>query len=322
MPSSPSFVSATAIYGTSPAGSSTSAASVSRNSAPRAPSTTRWSNETVSVSIGRTTGCAVHGDDPVDDAADGEDRRLRRVDDRLERVDAVHAEVRDRERAALRRLRGGAALPARLDDLAAPRGDRREREGSASWTTGTTSASSVATAIADVDSRPGTTRRRARCVHARMRAQRLGADLDEQVGVRHASRPGRARTAARQLSSLDASTSRARKKCGTSCHDCVVRSAITRQTEPTWNASPFVSGDGGAACGDRLDVLRRDRAVRPTARERVEVDAARLCEPTRFRRREPAARRSPARSASPPAGRPPSVDSSDGRGRGRSGGVC
>src|SRR6185437_5098828 len=44
---------------------------------------------------------AADRDDPVRDPADGEDRRLWCVDDRAERVDAEHAEVRDRERAAL-----------------------------------------------------------------------------------------------------------------------------------------------------------------------------------------------------------------------------
>jgi hypothetical protein len=44
-------------YSRSESGSSMSAASVARNSAPRAPSTTRWSQESVSVIMGRTTGC-------------------------------------------------------------------------------------------------------------------------------------------------------------------------------------------------------------------------------------------------------------------------
>ena len=43
-------------YRTSPAGSSTNAASVSRNRAPSAPSTTRWSNERLTVILGRTAG--------------------------------------------------------------------------------------------------------------------------------------------------------------------------------------------------------------------------------------------------------------------------
>ena len=67
----------------------------------RAPSTTRWSHESVSVMAGCTAGLAADRQHTIGDATDGEDRRLRRVDDRAERVDAVHAEVADRERAAL-----------------------------------------------------------------------------------------------------------------------------------------------------------------------------------------------------------------------------
>src|SRR5687767_11752593 len=44
---------------------------------------------------------AVDDDRLVKDRPDGQDRRLWRVDDRVELLDAVHAQVGDRERAAL-----------------------------------------------------------------------------------------------------------------------------------------------------------------------------------------------------------------------------
>src|SRR4029077_20425394 len=65
---------------------------------------------------------------PVGAVANAEERRLGRIDDRLEGVDAVHPEVADREPSALDV--GGPQL-ARLTpthDVLAPRGDLRERE--------------------------------------------------------------------------------------------------------------------------------------------------------------------------------------------------
>jgi hypothetical protein len=50
------------------------------------PSTTRWSQESVSDIIGLTVGWPVHGNDTVGDRPDGEDGRLRRHDDRGEGV--------------------------------------------------------------------------------------------------------------------------------------------------------------------------------------------------------------------------------------------
>src|SRR5262245_15100049 len=46
-------------------------------------------------------GLAVQRDDTIRDTADGENRRLRRIDDRVEGIDAVHTEVADREGPAL-----------------------------------------------------------------------------------------------------------------------------------------------------------------------------------------------------------------------------
>src|SRR2546425_1658141 len=46
-------------------------------------------------------GLTVEGDDAVGDAADGEDGGLRRIDDGVEGIHTVHAEVADGEAAAL-----------------------------------------------------------------------------------------------------------------------------------------------------------------------------------------------------------------------------
>ena len=108
---------------------------VCRNSAPVAPSTARWSHVSVIVIIGRTCRSPSTRHDLVARRADGEDRRLRRVEHGDELVDVVHAEVRDRERAALeilaraacRRARGrrGRRAPARSARSSAAR--RRAR---------------------------------------------------------------------------------------------------------------------------------------------------------------------------------------------------
>ena len=74
-------------------------------------------------------GLTIERDDPVGDAADGEDRRLRRVDDGVEGIDAEHAEVADGEGAALDI--GGPELTALRagDRVLAAGGDCREPQG-------------------------------------------------------------------------------------------------------------------------------------------------------------------------------------------------
>ena len=62
-------------------------------------------------------------DDPVDDPADGEDRCLGWVDDRGEGIDAVHAQVRDRECAARNVLRTESPGTGRVDELVPARGE-------------------------------------------------------------------------------------------------------------------------------------------------------------------------------------------------------
>ena len=136
-----------------------------------------------------------------------------------------------------------------------------------------------------------------------MPAKRLGAELHEQVGVTHplGAASGRARRRASSRA-VDASTSRESTKCGTSCQARVVRSAMTRQTEPTASC-------GAAAAARRLDVRGDDRAVRARAGQRVEVDPARRGEPPGLRR-APSARRGARRSgASRGAGTVPARDS-------------
>ena len=62
------------------------------------------------------------------DSADGEDRRLGPVENGAECVDAVHAEIRDRESAAADILRTQCAGTRRLDELLPPRGDLAQLE--------------------------------------------------------------------------------------------------------------------------------------------------------------------------------------------------
>ena len=79
-----------------------------RKRAAGAPSTRRWSNVRLSVSMRCTAICSVVSsidDRPRDDAAHAEDRTLRQIDDGREGVDFVHAEIGDRERGAREVLR-------------------------------------------------------------------------------------------------------------------------------------------------------------------------------------------------------------------------
>ena len=92
---------------------------------------------------------AVDRDRPVDGRADGEDRRLRRVEHGGELLDAEHAEVRDRERAALE-VGELQSLPSRALPTSSPRAPARSRPARAarpSRITGTTSPCGAATAI-------------------------------------------------------------------------------------------------------------------------------------------------------------------------------
>ena len=101
---------------------------VCRNAAAGAPSTARWSKVAVSVSIGRTASSPPRGDDSVLRRADGDDRGLRRVEDGGEALDGVHAEVRDRERAALEVVGAELVVAGAADDVGARGGDLGERE--------------------------------------------------------------------------------------------------------------------------------------------------------------------------------------------------
>src|SRR5438132_13641683 len=49
---------------------------------------------------GTNLGLAIHDDNAIRNTANSEDGGLRRQDDRLEGIDVVHAEVRDRESSA------------------------------------------------------------------------------------------------------------------------------------------------------------------------------------------------------------------------------
>ena len=91
---------------------------------------------------------AVDRDDAVGDAAHGQDRGLRRIHDRGEAVDAVHAEVADREPAALD-VGGPQACPAWARPTSVLALGPRSRPGRAcprGGSPGPTSPSSIATA--------------------------------------------------------------------------------------------------------------------------------------------------------------------------------
>ena len=120
---------------------------VRRKSAAVAPSIVRWSQVRVIVIIGRAASSAAAGDGPLLDRADGEDRRLRRVENGDELLDAEHAEVGDRERAALEV--GGLEPPVAraADEIGAGDRDLGDRQASQPAITGTSSPRSVATAI-------------------------------------------------------------------------------------------------------------------------------------------------------------------------------
>ena len=105
------------------AGSSSSSLTVWRKSAAGAPSTARWSKVPVIVIVGRTTTSPSTRDRPLLGRADRDDRGLRRVQHGGEALDAVHAEVRDREGAVLEVAALELALARPGDDVRAGGGD-------------------------------------------------------------------------------------------------------------------------------------------------------------------------------------------------------
>ena len=105
-----------ALYRARP-GSSSSPFRSRRNCAAVAPSSARWSQESVMSMRGRTTACPSSATTRSLDSADREDRDLRRVEHGDEPLDPVHAEVRDRERAADEVLRNELVLARAPDDL-------------------------------------------------------------------------------------------------------------------------------------------------------------------------------------------------------------
>ena len=105
------------------AGCSTSATSVRRNSAPSAPSIARWSHVSVTCISGATSTSPSTTTGVSFDGADGEDRDLRRVEHGDELLDAEHAEVRDREGAALHVLQRQLAVAGTADEIGAGAGD-------------------------------------------------------------------------------------------------------------------------------------------------------------------------------------------------------
>ena len=73
-----------------------------------------------------TASCAVAHDRALLAGADRQDAAMRRVDDRGELADAVHAEVRDRERAALELLELQLAGAGALGEVLGLGGDLRQ----------------------------------------------------------------------------------------------------------------------------------------------------------------------------------------------------
>jgi hypothetical protein len=71
---------------------------------------------------------SVGRNDAVGNAPDGKDRRLRCVHDGEERIDTVHPEIRDGERAALDVGRGEPPGARGFDELRSPRGERGQVE--------------------------------------------------------------------------------------------------------------------------------------------------------------------------------------------------
>ena len=90
---------------------------------PVAPSHTRWSKVKLRTHVRPTTEAAVAHHRPLHDASDAQDARLRRIEDRCERVDPDAAKVADRGRPAnqvlarqrVRSRTGGRVADPRLD---------------------------------------------------------------------------------------------------------------------------------------------------------------------------------------------------------------
>jgi len=121
------------------------------------------------VSIGRTTTSPFSATGRSTIRPNGENRGLRRVDDRLERVDPVHAEVRHGERTALDVVGAQAASTRRRRNLDTPSRERAELQRVGATHNGDDEPVAGRDGDADVDARAGDDRPVApRRVHARM----------------------------------------------------------------------------------------------------------------------------------------------------------
>ena len=227
---------------------------------------------------------ALHGDRPLDDPTDREDRRLRCVHDRLERIDAVHAEVGDRERATLDVLRAQRAGAGRPDDLLPPRRDLGQAQPVGAVHDRDDQRLAGCDGDADVDAGPGheiaaPPRRR----EARVPGERSGTVLHEQI---------------RDGDALGASgLERARVDVARQ-HE--LRHLLPGARHPLRHSLPDGPDLGGRrAAARRLHVGRDDGSVGTAAGDRVEVGTGHLRESPGLRRGEPTpCRRARSRSRS------------------------
>ena len=239
---------------------------------------------------------AVAGDGPILDRADREDRRLRRVEHGDELLDAVHAEVGDREGAALEVFGPELAAAGSLHQVDAGRGDLRDRAPVAAADHRHDEPVGDRDREADVGARVALDRLAGEaCVDGAVAHQRGGARLREDVGQRRL-RARRRRARRRRACSSCARVMSADIEIWNAgaCQASVRRRAIVRRTDESCSTS--TSPDGGAtaagagALGDRcagfhpLDVLGHDPSLRPGSRERREVDPALARDATRERR--------------------------------------
>ena len=152
-----------------------------------------------------------------------------------------------------------------------------ELEPSASWTTRTTSASSVATAMPTLTGRPGRRSRRPVRVDARVAPKSLGQSLTSRSVWSPARQPGRARTASRQLSSRTRRPRAEGRSAGTACQRASSGAPSGARHARAVTRAPPAAGRGGAARCRRRRRRRSGRCRRGSSgRRRLRCEAARL----------------------------------------------
>ena len=224
---------------------------------------------------------AVHGDDAIGDAADGKNCGLRRRDDRIERIDVVHAEIGDRECSVRPHRPASVGRRARVPSvLCALRAMSARAAASALGMTAPTTPSVNSHGDADVDGGihldgiacPA-------CVHLRMFLQDTRRERDKKIRMVISSRPYFSRNCEK----------RARHRGRESGRNGVLESSSASCARPSAGRYALRAGPAAAGAADGLAAAAMTSSLvivpsGPVPLTRAEIDAFFFSEAARLRR--------------------------------------